>query len=68
MPDKLDQHDIKDLRKRAKMSRQQMADYLGVTQMTVGRWEKAESRPGQLATRQLRRLHKKIGGVSKWKS
>ena len=62
MPDKLDQHDIKDLRQRAKMTLQQLADYLGVDKSTVHRWEKGESRPSQLAQRQLQRLHRKIGG------
>jgi len=61
MPDKLDQHDIKDLRARAKMTLQQLADYLGVDKSTVHRWETGESRPSQLAQRQLQRLHRKIG-------
>ena len=60
MPDKLDNHDIKDLRTRAKMSLQQMADYLGVAKYTVHRWEKGKARPSQLAIRQLQRLHRKI--------
>ncbi len=59
MPVKLDQHDIKDLRKRAKLTQKQMADILGVAEFTVRRWEKGEARPSQLARRQLQRLHKK---------
>ena len=62
MPDKLDQHDIKDLRNRAKMGTQELADFLGVSRMTVNRWEKGEAKPSQLAIRQLKRLHKKVGG------
>lgn len=60
MPDKLDRFDIKDLRKRARMSLQKMADYLGVGKNTVHRWERGESRPSQLAQRQLQRMHRKI--------
>ncbi len=62
MPNKLDQHDIKDLRKRAKMSLSQMAKKLSVDKSTVHRWEKGESRPSQLALRQLHRLDKKFDG------
>jgi len=61
MPDKLDQHDIKDLRQRAKMTLQQLADYCRVDKSTVHRWEKGESRPSRLAQCQLQRLHRKIG-------
>lgn len=60
MPDKLDAHDIKDLRKRAKMSQLELAEYLGVEKGTVNRWETGKTRPSQLAMRQLRRLHKRI--------
>ena len=59
MPEKLDQHAIKDLRKRAKLTQKQMANILGVAEFTVRRWEKGEARPSQLAQRQLQRLHKK---------
>jgi len=63
MPEKLDQHDIKDLRQRAweniRMSYDQVVEYLGVTRMTLWRWEHGKARPSQLAQRQLRRLHKK---------
>lgn len=62
MPNKLDKHDIKDLRKRAKMTQKQMADYLGVAEFTVIRWEKGQARPSQLALRQLQRLHRKNNG------
>ena len=60
MPEKLDKHDIKDLRKRAKMSQIELAVYLGVEKGTVNRWETGKTRPSQLALRQLHRLHKKV--------
>lgn len=60
MQDKPSAQDIKELRKRVKMTLQQMADYLGVSQRTVYRWERAESRPSQLAIRQLHRLDRKL--------
>jgi DNA-binding transcriptional regulator YiaG len=62
MPEKLDQHNIKDLRARAKMSQQALADSLGVTRMTIIRWEQGQSKPSALACRQLHRLHKKLDG------
>ena len=60
MPNRLGNHDIKDLRKRAKLTLQKMADYLGVAKSTVDRWERGERRPSQLAQRQLQRMHRKI--------
>ena len=60
MPEKLDKHDIKDLRKRSKMSQIELAAYLGVEKGTVNRWETGKTRPSQLAMRQLHRLHKKV--------
>ncbi|KKN46279.1 hypothetical protein LCGC14_0674860 [marine sediment metagenome] len=62
MPDKLDKHYIKDLRKRAKMSLSQMAKKLSVDKSTIHRWEKGESKPSRLAQRQLHRLNRKIDG------
>lgn len=59
MPDKLDKHEIKDLRKRTNMSQQQFADYLSVAKDTVSRWERGQQRASQLAQRQLQRLHRK---------
>ena len=61
MPDKLDGHDIKDLRKRLNLTQKQMADKVGVAEFTILRWEKGISRPSQLAQRRLQRLHKKVG-------
>lgn len=60
MPDKLDQHDIKDLRKRVGMTQKRMADYLGVAEFTIRRWETGESKPSRLAQRQLHRLHREV--------
>ena len=62
MPDKRDGHEIKDLRKCTKMTQKQLADKLGVAEKTIRRWEKGESRPSQLAQRELQWLHRKIGG------
>lgn len=63
MPPKLDKEDIKDLRSRAKMTQEEMAECLGVTKMTIIRWEHGRARPSQLAIRQLHRLHKKVEGL-----
>ena len=62
MPNKLDQHDIKDLRARAKMTQVELAVYLGVEKGTVSRWEAGVQKPSTLALRQLKRLHKKLKG------
>ena len=59
MPNKLDQHDIKDLRTRQKWTQLELAKWCGVDKATVYRWEKGITRPSQLAMRQLHRLHKK---------
>lgn len=60
MPNKLDGHDIKDLRERLNLSQQELADKLGVAKDTVSRWEVGKQRASQLAQRQLRRLHSKV--------
>ena len=66
MPEKLDQHDIKDLRQRAfrnlHMSQDRVVEYLGITRMTLWRWENGKAWPSQRAQRQLHRLHKKVEG------
>ena len=60
MPNKLDQHDIKDLRTRSKMTQVELAEYLGVEKGTISRWELGTQKPSKLALRQLHRLHKKL--------
>lgn len=59
--EKLNSTEIKELRERAKMTRQEMAADLGVTRMAIYLWEMGRSRPSMLACRQLRRLERRIG-------
>ena len=51
--------DIKELRTSLNLSKQELADYLGVNSRTVRRWESGESRPSQLAMKGLRTLTEK---------
>ena len=51
---------IKGLRKKLKMTQQNLADKLGVHRITVVNWEKGEARPSPLARRGLARLAKKV--------
>ena len=46
------------LRKKHKMTQQQLADAIGVDRVTVARWETGQKRPSNLAKRQLARLAK----------
>lgn len=48
--------EIKELRKKLKMTQQEFADELGVHQVTVALWETNHKRPSNLAKRQLARL------------
>lgn len=48
--------DIKELRKKRKLTQQQLADKLGVHQVTVAEWEAGRKKPSNLALRQLNRL------------
>ena len=48
--------EIKELRKRLKLTQQQLADKLGVHRVTVAEWETNHKRPSNLAKRQLERL------------
>ena len=55
-------HDIKKLRTSLGMTQEQIAHALGVSWITVSRWERGVSRPSALAFQQLERLAK--GGKS----
>jgi len=48
--------EIIELRKKLKMTQQELADAIGVDRVTVARWETAQKRPSNLAKRQLARL------------
>ena len=48
--------EIKELRKKLKMTQQQLANKLGVHRVTVAEWEAGRKRPSNLAKRQLNRL------------
>ncbi len=50
--------EIKELRKKLKMTQQELADKLGVHRVTVAEWEGNNKRPSNLAKRQLERLIK----------
>jgi len=52
-------NDIKELRKKNKLTQVEFAEKLGVVSITVKRWESGTARPSQLALRQLARLQKK---------
>lgn len=51
--------EIKELRKKLKMSRQELADAIGIDRVTVARWETNQKRLGRLAKRRLTRLAKR---------
>lgn len=51
--------DVKKLRKSLKMSQEEMAVKLGVSAMTIRRWEANTNKPSRLALRQLERLNNK---------
>lgn len=48
--------EIKELRRKLKMTQQQLADVLGVHRVTVAEWEINHKKPSNLAKRQLNRL------------
>lgn len=48
--------EIKELRKRLKVTQQELADKLGVHRVTVAEWEGNNKHPSNLAKRQLARL------------
>ncbi|MCK5235890.1 MAG: helix-turn-helix domain-containing protein [Deltaproteobacteria bacterium] len=51
--------EIVGLRKKLKMTQQELANALGVDRVTVARWETGRGRPSNLARRQLARLANK---------
>lgn len=55
--------EIKTLRKKLKMTQQQLADKLGVARLTIIRWEANQKHPSNLAERELARLANKNGVV-----
>jgi len=52
--------EIKEIRKKFKMTQQELADKLGVHQVTIARWETNHKHPSNLALRQLARLKRKL--------
>jgi len=52
--------DVKALRERLKLTQAELATKLGVWPQTIRRWESGESKPSQLAQRQLARLSKRV--------
>ena len=53
--------DIRELRRKLKLTQQELAKKLGVDVITVSRWEREEARPSRLAQRELARLLRSIG-------
>ena len=51
--------EIKELRKKLKITQQELADKIGVDRSTVASWEISNRRPSNLARRQLARLAKR---------
>ena len=52
--------DIKKLRKNLNMTQEMFAFKLGMSVMTVKRWEKGDFKPSTLAKRQIAGLEKKV--------
>ena len=50
---------IKGIRKRLGFTQKQLAELIGVDQVSVNRWENNKRKPSKLALRQLERLRKK---------
>ncbi len=51
---------IKELRKQLKLTQEKLAQRLGVSAMTVRRWESGKNNPSSLALRELERLKETI--------
>lgn len=52
--------EIKELRKRLRMSQQEFAAKLGITTITVLRWEKGHSEPSNMALSKLNEINKSV--------
>ncbi len=50
---------IRKIRTRLHLTQKQLAELIGVDQVTVNRWENDKRKPSKLAMRQLERLGKK---------
>ena len=55
----MDSKEIKAIRKRLGFTQTELANELGVNQVTVNRWENGKRKPSKLAVRQLERLARK---------
>lgn len=55
----MDGKQIKQIRKRLSFTQKQLAELIGVDQVSVNRWENGKRKPSKLAVRQLERLKKK---------
>ena len=51
---------MKELRTSLNWTKQEMADYLGVNQRTIRRWESGESRPSHLAMKGILELERGV--------
>lgn len=52
--------DIKNIRKRLKLTQEQLAQKLGVTWVTINRWENGKFNPSPLAIREIQRLIEEV--------
>ena len=51
--------EIKELRKKLKMTQQELADAIDIDRVTVARWETNQRRPNRVAEKRLARLSKR---------
>ena len=56
----MEAREIKELRKRLGLTREQLAHRLGMTLGTVARWEAGKSKPSPLALEKLNKLVKEV--------
>lgn len=54
-------HDIIRIRVKLGMTQAEFAEEVGVTTVTINRWENEHARPSHLATEKLKKLGKKTG-------